>query len=323
MSDIEKKGLFFVWKQYQRRPEVLSPLLDTRLIFISHLFKSKYLRPIDYLIKLVVSIKEILTSRPRFIVAQCPPTYAALPAWLTRIPYIIDAHNPMLQVDMWQSIPFAKTLLNNADAIIVHNSEMLALAKQKYSSARLFNISDPVEFIANKRDSPLQPRQILVIASFDPWDEPVELIVSVVENLTDYQFVITADPDKLASELRETLESLDNVTLTGFLPVDDYHDVLCSSVAALVLTTSEGTQPSGACEALSADTQLVVSRTSLTEELFGEWAVLVENSEKSIEVAIRSLQPQAVDWSTYRDKWNTLLQKECEELTKFIRKYDV
>lgn len=321
MIDSQDKGLFFVWKKYQRRPEVLSPLLDTRLIFISHLFKSKYLRPIDYFIKLWVSIKEIWVRRPQFIVAQCPPTYSALPAWLTGVPYIIDAHNPIFQVEMWQSIPLAQKLINSADAIIVHNSEMFALAKQKYPNARLFNISDPIDVITSKRNSPLKPRQILVIASFDPWDEPVELIISVIKNLTDYQFIVTADPGKLTTELRSTLETLENVTLTGFLPVDDYHDVLCSSIAALVLTTSEGTQPSGACEALSSDTQLIISRTSLTETLFGEWATLVENSEIEVETAIRSLSARKGDWSVYREKWNKTLQKECEKMTKFLNQY--
>ena len=39
------------------------------------------------------------------------------------------------------------------------------------------------------------------------------------------------------------LQQLKNVRLTGFLPVKEYHDMLCSSLAALVLTTSEATQP--------------------------------------------------------------------------------
>ena len=56
-------GLFIVWKNYQRRPEVLASLINCELKFISHLFRSKYLRPLDYLLKLVVNIKDILTKK--------------------------------------------------------------------------------------------------------------------------------------------------------------------------------------------------------------------------------------------------------------------
>jgi hypothetical protein len=93
---------------------------------------------------------------------------------------------------------------------------------------------------------------------------------------------------------------------------------LCSSLAALVLTTSDATQPSGACEALSSDTQLVISRTSLTEKLFGEWAVLVDNDSEAIAQAIRSLSVQELDLAAYRQKWNMSVQQEITRLSKFI-----
>lgn len=267
LSSSKNRGLFVVWKKYQRRPEVLASLLNCELKFIPHLFRSKYLRPLDYLLKLVVNIKDILTTRPQFAIAQCPPTFSALPALITKTPYVIDAHNPLFQVEMWQTLPLAQTILKNAKAIIVHNGEMFQLVKGMYPSAQLFTISDPIKMIA----PPLPPKrlatQILVIASFDPWDEPVELLIETMQQLTEYNFIITADVTKLPAETATSLQKLDNVKLTGFLATAEYHQVLCSSLAALVLTTSDATQPSGACEALSSNTQLVISHTSLTEKL--------------------------------------------------------
>ncbi|MEO1006264.1 MAG: glycosyltransferase, partial [Cyanobacteria bacterium J06638_38] len=289
LSSSKNRGLFVVWKKYQRRPEVLASLLNCELKFIPHLFRSKYLRPLDYLLKLVVNIKDILTTRPQFAIAQCPPTFSALPALITKTPYVIDAHNPLFQVEMWQTLPLAQTILKNAKAIIVHNGEMFQLVKGMYPSAQLFTISDPIKMIA----PPLPPKrlatQILVIASFDPWDEPVELLIETMQQLTEYNFIITADVTKLPAETATSLQKLDNVKLTGFLATAEYHQVLCSSLAALVLTTSDATQPSGACEALSSNTQLVISHTSLTEKLFGEWAVLVNNDSELLVQAIRSL----------------------------------
>lgn len=311
-------GLFIIWKKYQRRPEVLAPLINCQSIFIPHLFRSKYLRPLDYLIKLGLSVKEILKNKPSFVVAQCPPTYSVIPALITGIPYIIDAHNPLFQVEMWQKIPLAKYLIQNAQAIIVHNSEMAQIVEKLYPSVRLFTITDPIEFISTDRKREIKEKQILVIASFDPWDEPVELLIEVMKELRDYNFIVTADINKVSAEIGQELQKLKNVCLTGFLPVKEYHSVLCSSLAALVLTTSEATQPSGACEALSSDTQLIVSKTSLTSNLFGKWAILVENSQESIVKAIKSLSCEKLDLLAYRQQWNNLVEKEIAELVEYI-----
>ena len=136
-------GLFIVWKKYQRRPEVLASFLNCQLTFIAHLFSSKYLRPLDYLIKLLVNFKEILSQKPDFVIAQCPPTYSALPALITKTPYIIDAHNPLFQVKMWQTLPLAQTIIKKSLAIIVHNSEMFRLVEAIHPSVQLFTIRDP------------------------------------------------------------------------------------------------------------------------------------------------------------------------------------
>ena len=313
-------GLFLVWKKYQRRPEVLAPLINCELKFIPHLFRSKYLRPLDYLIKLVVSIKDIIANKPNFVVAQCPPTFSALPAWLTKTPYVIDAHNPLFQVEMWQKLPLTPTLLQNAAGIIVHNSEMERLVSKLFPNLQLFTISDPIVPIAPTQPQERQPKQILVIASFDPWDEPVKLLIETMKELTEYQFVVTADVNKLDSQTAASLQALENVNLTGFLAIEEYHQMLCSSLAALVLTTSDATQPSGACEALSSNTQLVISKTSLTEKLFGDWAAVVDNSVESIATAIRGLSLQKLDLAEYRQSWNRSVQQEVDKMLDRVSK---
>lgn len=313
-------GLFLVWKKYQRRPEVLAPLINCKLKFIPHLFRSKYLRPLDYLFKLVISIKDILAKKPNFVVAQCPPTFSALPAWLTRTPYIIDAHNPLFQVEMWQKLPLSQTLLRNAHGIIVHNLEMYQLVRNMVADAQLYTISDPIVPIIPNQSLNRKSKQILVIASFDPWDEPVELLIETMKELEEYEFVVTADINKLNSATAASLQALNNVKLTGFLELEEYHSVLCSSMAALVLTTSDATQPSGACEALSSDTPLIISRTSLIEKLFGDWATVVDNSVESIATAIRGLSVHKLDLAEYRQQWNTAVQQEIDRMLEQLRK---
>ena len=313
-------GLFLVWKKYQRRPEVLAPLINCELKFIPHLFKAKYLRPFDYLIKLIVSIKDIIAQQPDFVVAQCPPTFSALPAWLTKTPYIIDAHNPLFQVEMWRKLPFSQNLLQNALGIIVHNREMYQLVSKLAPESKLYTISDPIVPIVPTKPQERKSKQILVIASFDPWDEPVSLLIDAMKELPEYDFIVTADVNKLDADTAIKLRALDNVNLTGFLAISEYHQMLCSSLAALVLTTSNATQPSGACEALSSDTQLVISKTSLTEELFGDWAKVVDNSVESIATAVRSLSLQDLDLAEYRQRWNATVQQEVNNMLAEVAK---
>ncbi|NER51121.1 MAG: glycosyltransferase family 4 protein [Symploca sp. SIO1A3] len=316
MKNSQLVSSFIVWKKYQRRPEVFSPLIQAELKFFPHWFRTKSLRPLDYCIKLAANIHYILKNKPDLIIAQAPPLFSAIPPWLMKVPYIIDAHNPVFQ-GMWGKLPLSRYLIDQARAVIVHNQEILQVAKKKYPSTLFFPISDPIEFIPSLPEH-RRDKQILVICSFDPWDEPVDICIDSIKELADYTFIITADPKKLTPELRRRLQECNNVRLTGFLPTKDYHDLLCSSLAALVLTTSEATQPSGACEALSSDTQLIVSKTSLTEKLFGEWAILVDNSIESIVQAIKSLKPHNLTLDSYRNQWNDSVQQELQKLRDYI-----
>lgn len=315
-NGVKLKILFLVWIKYQRRVEVLAPLIKADIKYIPHLFVSKLLRPIDYLVKLAVTIKHFLQQKPNFVIVQAGPLFIAIVPLLMGIPYIIDAHNGVFQ-GIWGSLPLSKDFIKKSQGVIVHNSEMLDLAKNIYPSTLFFNISDPIEFIPPLCKS-RREKQILIICSFDTWDEPIETMINSIQELPEYNFIITADIKKLSATQRQRLLQCSNVCLTGFLPTKDYHAILCSSLAALVLTTSDATQPSGACEALSSDTQLILSKTSLTQKLFGDWAILVENSVQSIVQAVKSLSPKHLDLSIYRNQWNTLVQQEVSKLNDHI-----
>jgi glycosyltransferase involved in cell wall biosynthesis len=313
------RALFIVWKRYQRRAEVVAPRLKSEILFIPHIFRRKLFRPIDYLYKLLVGCFVALKQKPAFIVAQAPPLYSALAAWLLRIPYVIDGHNPVFQnvggKVAWGKLPMSKVLIRDAAAVIVHNHGILKLAKQAYPNITFFNIPDPLEAIES--GSLRAERQIFVICSFDP-DEPVEVLLDSMARLQDYTFILTADALKLPQVLQSKLQGLQNVRMTGFLPIREYHDLLCGSAAALVLTTQDLIQPSGACEALSSNTPLIVSNTPLIQEMFGEWAILVDNSVPSIVEAISQLKTSDLDLSHYRMTWNKLVDGEIEKLLDFL-----
>ena len=314
------KALFIVWKNYQRRAEVLASPMMSEVLFIPHIFRRKLFRPIDYLFKLLFSFYTSFQQKPSFIIAQSPPLYSAIPALFLRIPYVIDAHNPVFQnvggKISWGKLPLSNFLIRNARAVIVHNRDILHVAKKAHPDVTFFTIPDPIAAIESSPGE-RSKNQILAICSFDA-DEPVKILLESITKLPDYTFIITADPLKLSQDLRTKLQNLSNVQLTGFLSIQEYHAFLCSSMAALVLTNQDSIQPSGACEALSSDTQLVVSNTALIKELFGEWAILAENTVPSIVSAIQALQPNQLDLSSYRNAWNVTVHQEIERLLNFM-----
>lgn len=306
---------FFVWKGYQRRSELLAPLLGSELQFFPHAFQSKLLRPLDYCVKFFLTLVYLLRVRPRFVVFQAPPLFGALAAICTKTPYVVDVHNALVQ-GPWSRMPLNRTFIHRAAALIAHNIEVETILKDRYPHSNIFTIPDPLQVIrgdARKRDTD----NILFICSFDS-DEPIQLVVDTVKALPEFTFTITADIRKLPRDLKLTLEGCANVRLTGFLATDAYHAVLCSSKAAVVLSTWSAIQPSGACEALASDTPLIVSRTLLTEHLFGGWAALVENNTESLATAIRSLRDNSLDLSIYRQDWNQRVMLGVGELAKLL-----
>jgi glycosyltransferase involved in cell wall biosynthesis len=298
----EVQAAFIVWLSYQRRSEVFAPLVGrAEPVYFPHYFRSSALRPLDYLLKLVRTIIYLQRRKPAYAILQAPPIFAALAAILTKIPYVVDVHNGLVQ-SFWSKIPLTHLCLNRAVALIAHNSEIASALSDRVPSANVVVIQDPIQHIP-VRGRAREKGSILFICSFDR-DEPVELILNVIRALPSYHFTITANLQRLSPELRSSYQQCPNLLLSGFLKTADYHVLLTSSQAAVVLSTMPSVQPSGAVEALSSDTPLVVTRTTLTEVLFGEWAVLCDNSLDSVITAIQSIGNEALDLAGYRSRWN-------------------
>ena len=314
----EGRAAFIVWLSYQRRSEVLAPLIGrAEPVYFPHYFIRPALRPFDYLFKLVRTIIYLHQSKPAYTVLQAPPIFAALAAILTKTPYVVDVHNGLVQ-SFWSQIPLTQLCLNRAIALIVHNSEIASALLVRVPSANVVVIQDPIQHIS-VRGRAREKGRILFICSFDR-DEPVELILKVIRALPSYQFTITANLQRLSPELRNSYQQCPNLLLTGFLKTDDYHVLLTSSQAAVVLSTMPSVQPSGAVEALSSDTPLVVTRTTLTEVLFGEWAVLCDNSLDSVITAIQSIGDEALDLTEYRSRWNENVANGVAVLKQLVQR---
>lgn len=295
-----RPGLFIAWEKYQRRAELLAPLLHCSLEYFPNRMPSRWFRPVDYAVKFAATLRTLERRRPRFAVVQAPPHFSVLAPRLARVPYALDAHNGLFQ-SSWARVPLVELAIREARCVVVHNDEIRELASAMYPETGFLVLNDPIESI-RVAGATRSISQILFICSFDA-DEPLEAIVATVESAPEFDFVITADPAKLPTSLRKRLVACSNVRLTGHLSIDEYQRTLCSSGAAIALTETEATQQSGACEALSSDTPLIASRTVLSESLFGSWANLVDNSARSIVAALRATRPLELDLADERARW--------------------
>lgn len=297
------RNLYLVWREYQRRADVLAPLLDADVVFLGRRWRSRWLRPVDYLLDLVASLRMVRQRRPAYLILQTPPPYAALAGILGGTPYILDVHNASIQ-GRWARVPLARWLAKRARFLLAHNDEAKELARRAYPGCHILTLRDPVVSIGGREQGTTRnAERVLFVCSFGH-DEPIALIHALIERRPDLQFVITAPIHRLPPAWGERFRRLPNLELTGYLPTEEYQRLLSTSGVAVVLTTREATQPSGACEALAADTPLVVSRTSLTTTLFGTWAHVVEHDVDVVSRAIdearsgsRSLAPERTRWT--------------------------
>jgi hypothetical protein len=120
-------------------------------------------------------------------------------------------------------------------------------------------------------------------------DEPVQKIIDAARQLPSMIFVFTWFADRLPKKVRDAAPT--NVMFSGYLTPDQFNAVFANAAAAVVLTTREGTQPSGAAEAVMLEVPLVLSDLQTTRRMNGSAAIYVVNDESSIatgvDIAIR------------------------------------
>lgn len=307
MEKIE--SVLLSWAKYHRRNEVLAEYLSLETKYFSFRLRWKFLRPLEYLLKLVITCFWVSIRRPWALIVQCPSLFVAYACFFSGKRYIIDAHN-----GVWQSrlhrFPLAKLVLNKAELILVHNHGVLKLAQEIVPSASFVVLSDPLveEGMATKNEN-----QCILVCSFSS-DEPYELLPDVVRFLPDIHFIITGSERNIPVRVRERFDRLNNVKITGFLEKDEYNQIFTSSSCSVVLTSREYCQPCGACESISFHVPLVLSRNEFTEEKFNGVAEFVDHNVKDIVRGIKSAKSSEYDFNGFINKWMT----EFDESAKIV-----
>lgn len=297
MEIVKTKGVFIVWKKFQRRVEVLAPQFELEVAYFHYTWeeKSKFHKTLSYFLKTVKTLRFLFHEKPTLVFAQLPPTlvlyYVALYSWLTGARFVTDCHNSMVY-GHWYKWVFAKKLLNTG-IMIVHNDHVAIHVKNIIGITPFVlrtgitkkPLFDDGQFKLLKSLG-LSPKTYVIL----PWnisgDEPLQEVIEAARLLPDIQFVMTWYSERLSSAIRNNLPP--NFIMTGYLQIGDFNQLFANAVAALVLTNRDGTQLSGMHEAMAFEIPAIISDLKTTRFLYKNAPVYVRNEPVSIAEGVRS-----------------------------------
>jgi len=287
------KGLYIVWKVYQRRVESIGGKLDfvVKYIHCSWEERSKFFKALSYIVKSCVTLANFIRYRPNRVILQLPPTPLLYLGWvycrLSGATLIADCHNSMIQ-GFWGKWPLVSRMLAAPTRVMVHNEQVLDSARQIGINAVV--VRDPLPANLHVKGSVKkwdleEGGYVLVPWNFAP-DEPLEEFAEAARLTPHIKYVSTWFVERLSTRLRSKMP--DNILFTGFLEVDDFNCLFAHAGAVLSLTAREGTQPSAASEAISFEVPLVLSDINTTRRLYQDVPVFVDNTPVSIAKGIEN-----------------------------------
>jgi glycosyltransferase involved in cell wall biosynthesis len=280
-----RKAAFIGWENYNRRSELLAQNLGAGMHFVHWGKKGKILQaPMRYLVQSWQTWRVFRRERPEVVFVQNPPIFCALAAfllsWWYDAEYIIDSHTGAFLMRRWRwSLRLHRLLSKRAAMTIVHNESQEEIVKGwgcRYCVLGVW-LGDYPSGQTVSLDGHFR---VAVISTFAE-DEPLDVVFRAAHNLPTVDFYVTGDSKRLAPRL--LAEKPGNCHLTGYLPNDQYMDLLQSVDAVMALTTRDHTLLSGACEAVSLRKPLITSDWPILREYFPFGTVHIPNTVEGIE----------------------------------------
>ena len=278
-----QKRLFIGWAPHNRRSQLLAEKLTADLHMLNRLkHRSPLHAPLKYPWLALDTWKLLTRTRPQVVFVQNPPPLLPLVVWLYSLRHplamIIDHHTAAFGKAWFWMLPAQKFLTRQAKLNIVTNDRWQTLIKSWGGEVMILD-DVPTQFPDGKPYPVNGQANIAVISSFAP-DEPLETVVTAAVDLSHVHFYITGDSKRAPKSLLAKIPP--NVTLTGFLPDDNYFGLLQSVDAIMVLTTRDHTNQRGACEAVWLGQPLIISDWPILKRLFNQGTIHVSNTVEGI-----------------------------------------
>jgi Glycosyl transferase 4-like len=299
------KGIWITWEM-QRRNRGISKALKWPLFEIDIDGAPRLSRYVRSLVKTADIIRR---EKPDVVVAQNPSIVLALwTAILSRLlgfVFIMDAHNSGIQPFEGKSkiaLSLARWLQRRAALTIVTNLSLKSIVDS--NGGRGICLPDALPEIPSIISKPLNSKfAIAFICTFGK-DEPFAEVFSAARGIhpetviyTTGRFQGKVDPADLPA----------NVRLAGFIPDQDFWELLASADAIMDLTVRDDCLVCGAYEGVALGKPLILSNTPCLRSYFNKGTVYVDPTAESIAKGISLVAESKLE-----------LQREIVELKENI-----
>jgi len=295
------KSVFIVWEPYHQRSERLAKRLGAQVRYIYYGNQGKLLHaPVRYMMQACKTWRILCREHPEMIFVQNPPIFCVMIVFLYAryhsAHYVIDSHTGAFLSWKWSwSLWLHRMLSRKALITIVHNKSQEKIVKGWRCPS--FVLSDYPGPVSDGERIVLDGQfNVAVVSSFSR-DEPLDVVFEAANRLPEVNFHVTGDSSHIASRLME--KKPNNCYLTGYLPYERYLNLLRGVDAIIALTTQDHTLLSGAWEAVSLGTPLIVSDWPILKEYFSLGTVHIPNTEEGVCRGVR--QVQAEQYTLHKD----------------------
>jgi glycosyltransferase involved in cell wall biosynthesis len=320
--------VFLIWVPFSSRSHLLSYAFNAQLCHANYMTKRTLPYTLArYVIALFHTVFTLCRLRPRFIFLMNQPVFLPMIVYcyskLTRSHYVLDSHSGLFNKRVWRSfLPLMRRIYKGSLLNIAHNEH--DAEKYRRWGVRTEVVGTEIyPYESHEKRQLGTSKNVVVIGKF-AMDEPVEEIVAAACAFDDVHFYFTG-PRERARKRIASKNLPKNVTLTGFLPRDEFVGLVKAADVALVLVTTENTMQMGAWEAMSCGTPLILSDWKILRSTFPRGVVFVRNTRKSIERGIRSFfenrEALTRDIVQLKIEKNELWKKEIERIEHILKSY--
>lgn len=303
------KRLWITWEN-QRRSIELAKQLGCKFYLFEFRGFSKYPKAIFGTFSAIIKEKPdvLFVQNPSMILA----TLVCLVKIFSGIPVVVDRHTTFLLTRKYRNTPkiilfklLHRFTIRFASMTIVTNEGLAEIVRKL--GGKPFVLPDKIPDISCKKVRKLKTKyNILLISSFGI-DEPIVESIEAMRLLNaDYGMYITGNYKNLDKKIVDSIP--ENISFTGYVPIEEYEELLCSADIIMALTTAEYCMLCGCYEALAAEKPLITSDKKVLRDYFSA-AVFTDNSSTDIANKIKEVSANLV-----------LRKKSVVSLTKTLTK---
>lgn len=273
-----------------RSAEIAGALGGEARCFVSPRLQGRRFAPVRYVIAAVRTMTYLVRRRPQAVIVTNPPVFAALVALpytlITGVPLLLDSHPTSFgakeHVTSQRLLPIHRWLARRAVSTLVTTDDWVRTVEGWGARSDIVHEA-PIAWTASSDGSAAGGRPTILFVGTFAGDEPVSEVLAAAASLPHADFVVTGDLRRCPEDRRAKAPG--NVRFPGFVPPEEYRQLVEAADVILTLTTEPTSIMRAAYEAIYAGKPLVTTDWPALREVF-PYAVHVANTATEISAGL-------------------------------------